>query len=159
MKEKKNEFWVVSASPEYGSVYLMFNHKPQLVSWYRMKFGAITTYDAWYSRHGHCVLSERSEAKFDHLNNYSEPVKVRLVRTTDGNPDLYVQRYRDCLFINSSTERFWYAVKRAKGFLRFFSKWKWVESVRVPHFARISNKLFPEITENDGIVEMIIEKI
>lgn len=139
----ENKFWVVK-SLRYEE-YMMYNKVPYVENFAR--------FIDWFSVHDHCFLSKATAERFSDIKSSSAPVAVKLVRTDSDTPDFYVQRYRDCLFINDRLITT--LVPRKRKFLGY----KWVEVEEVPHGYRISNKLFPEITEADGPVKFNIEKI
>ena len=155
---KENIFYVVKSTCLDWENYLLFNsvpHKQRFVSEYYDYYNN----EIWSARHGKCYFAKRSNYKFQDLTYDSEPIKVKLVRCNDDNdiPDFYIQRCGENFFITNKKERVWKAVKN-DGFFKFFKKWKWVEFEQVPHICRISNKLFPEITEEMGVVEMMIKR-
>lgn len=139
----ENKFWLVK-SLRYEE-YMLYNKVP------RVEYSGVFT--DWYSIHGRCGLSKATAERFSDIKSSSAPVAVRLVRTDSDTPDFYVQRYRDCLFIS---ERLYTTLVPRK---RKFFGYKWIETEEVPHCYRISNKLFPEITEESGIVKFNIERL
>jgi len=141
----ENKFWLVKSLEERSRSYEMFNGVPHRVLYSDIKF--------WTARHGHCYLGEQSLGKVTDITSETEPVQVKLVQTDNDIPDFYVQRYGDCLFINYRTEKYYKPCKRK------LIGWKHIEVERVPHIYQISNKLFPEITEESGIVKFNIERI
>ena len=62
----------------------------------------------------------------------------------NNNPDLLIQRIKSNLFISVETVKY---IKRGK------------EVIELRYPTRISNKLFPGITEKDGIIGVKIEVI
>ena len=148
----ENKFWVVKSLSERSNEYELFNSIPSRYAYKELKY--------WGARHSHCYLGKQTYEKFADVDRSTEPVEVRLVPTDSETPDIYVQRYRDCLFINNRLERY-YSPRRRTLFGRKFKilGWKYVECERVPHIYRISNKLFPEITEECGPVKFNIERI
>ena len=154
----ENVFWVVKDTRKDMNDYFMFNSLPWKYTW---KSQYVDYYDdkVWTATHGKHYLGEGVAEKFKDIDHNSAPVKVKLVLTDDKNPDLYMQRYKDSLFIRTHTEKYWHAVQNTNRFLRIIKKYKWVEAERVPHAYRISNKLFPEVTEEMGIVGVNIVRI
>ena len=73
------------------------------------------------------------------------PVEVKLI-ICNTEPDMYIQRYKDCLFINSRLETYYIGGDRHR------------KVTEVPHSFRISNKLFPDVTEESGIVGVKIAR-
>ena len=167
MKTKENIFYIVKSTSKFAPEYYLFNGMPRKISvenlWYRNKDnyhdGKI-----WSSNHSYYPLyGKEYEEKFKDIDHNTEPVPVRLVPTDSETPDLYVQRYKDCLFINTSLVTY-VTYRRSEHWLkRYFPifDFGWDRNVRnsVPHNYMISNKLFPEITEKSGIVKMNIERI
>jgi hypothetical protein len=102
----------------------------------------------WGSVYGMCYPKiNRDEIKYD-----TEPIPVRLV-LTDENPDLYIQRVSENLYIGE-LETFEKYYKHLIGMLFRVKK-----ITQVKHVFRISPKLFPEITEKDGYRGVKIETI
>lgn len=139
----ENKFWLVKSLRH--EEYELYNKVPHV------EYSGVFT--DWYSTHDHCYLSKTTAERFSDIKSSSAPVAVRLVRTDSDTPDFYVQRYLDCLFINNRLDKVLVPRKR-----KFFG-YKWVEVEEVPHVYRISNKLFPEITEKSGIVKFNIERL
>lgn len=122
----KNLFWLVRSIS--GNELILYSRKPYLMQLTKGNF-------CWFSVYSECYpgikVAERME-----IDNKT-PIMVRL-EICSHEPDMYIQRYKDCLFINSHTQTYYIG-----------SKGKVTE---VPHVFRISNKLFPDITEKSGIV-------
>ena len=141
----ENKFWITKSLSERSSEYEIHNSIPSRCSYKELKY--------WSGRHSHSYLGQQSMEKVSDITRETEPVPVRLVHTDSETPDFYVQRYKDCLFINNRLEKYFSPRKR-----KLFG-WKYVEMERVPHIYMISNKLFPEITVESGIVKFNIERI
>ena len=156
---KENCFWVVkSTDKERPNLYMMFNSLPWKCVW-KSQFCDYYDDKVWTATHTKHYLGDNSVEKFKDIDHNTAPVKVRLVITQDKNPDLYMQRYHDCLFLANHLEYYWHAVKEDNKFKKIFRKHKWVKASRVPHVKMISNKLFPEVTEETGVVKINIERI
>ena len=132
-----NIFWLVLSTDKGCNRPILFSREPHQ--------HPETTYREWYddgwkwiSWHG-TYYPPKDGVKYATPNKY-KPIKVKL-ELCDDNPDMYIQRYKDCLFISS-----------------FISSYRWGGDgftklhYEVPHSYRISNKLFPEVTEKSGIV-------
>ena len=155
---KENVFWVVKSTLKAGKErWILFNGTPVKIP-HRSTHCSYHENKIWTSSHGFCYLKEEIQ-KFNDIGYDSEPLKVRLEITQDENPDLYMQRYGSCLFISNHVERYWHAVKEDNKIKKIFRKYKWIEDSRVPHVKMISNKLFPEITEETGVVKINIVRI
>ena len=154
---RENKFWIVNARVQSDKdVWSLFNGKPALCDsylsgWKDKKF--------WSSRHDHLTLYGINS--FKDIGPDTEPVPVRLVLADElSRPDVYVQREKDNLYLHWRLETFKHYVRRFKSrWMPWFWNYREVEVTRVPHDFRISNKLFPEITEESGIVGMDIERI
>ena len=93
----------------------------------------------WISVYGMCYLKiNRDEIKYN-----TEPTPVRLVLTNE-NPDIYIQRVGENLYIGE-LETFEKYSKHLIGMLFRVKK-----ITQVKHVFRISPKLFPEVTEKNG---------
>lgn len=147
MKFWTNSFWLTRGLSDRTVVYELHNHIPHR---YRDE---ITGLKYWVSKGYHCFLGKQSIEKFLDITSDTEPIHVQLVPTDSKTPDFYVQRYNDCLFIGNRLETH-FSPKRRKLF-----GWKYIKEQRVAHNYMISNKLFPEITEESGIVKFNIERI
>ena len=93
----------------------------------------------WRSVYGMCYPKiNRDEIKYN-----TDPVPVRLVLTKE-NPDMYIQRVGENLYIYDRLE----TVEKCHSILWL---WYWTEKIQqVPHHFRISPKLFPKIKERDS---------
>ena len=131
----RNLFYLVRSTEKVSNSCLILcnrkPHKDKVWDKYADKY-----YDGldWRSVYGMCYPKiDRDEIKYD-----TEPIPVRLV-LTDENPDIYIQRVGENLYI---------------GELETFEKYRVLFGVKkitqVKHVFRISPKLFPEITEKDG---------
>ena len=158
----KNIFYVVRDTSKHFIHYYLFNGIPYKAdmsrcdAWYEKNY-----YDGkiWVSSHGCCSLKDNAYADFNDVDHNTKPVPVRLVITDSDTPDMYIQRCGECLYISDRLESYYTAVPRRNWFLRLFSKFEWVKRTRVFHHHMISNKLFPEVTEESGIVGVNIERI
>lgn len=133
----KNEFWLVMDTR--CNQPLLFARKPYKISAPNTEY-AWCYKDGfyWFSRYGEYYpsLNVMDRLQFGHKT----PIKVKLVICDDENPDLYIQRWKDCLFFSGRIERLWICGDKDR------------EVIRVSHNLRLSNKLFPDITEESGIV-------
>ena len=139
----KNIFWLVMSTR--GKEAILFARKPYKDTWISKEY--IKDYkDAfrWFSIHGEYYPHNRvlERIPVDHLT----PVKVKLIICGE-NPDLWIQRYKDCLFVNSHLETYYIGGNRNR------------KVTQVYHNFRLSNKLFPDVTEESGIVGVKIVKI
>lgn len=144
----KNLFWL--ARDRRGSKYLILYHrKPTLrdyfVANYRHEFVDGKWWESFHETH-HLHTKSILE-RFSDIDYDTEPVPVKLIlmgiKCWDGveeKPDMYIQRYRDCLFIYTNYYESWIGGDKKR------------KCLNVPHNMRISNKLFPDITEESGIV-------
>ena len=156
---KENKFWIVNARVQGNdNVWKIYNGKPSLYEISYGSFGFLKDNKYWYSIHDSLTLCG---VTFPDIGPDTEPVPVRLVLTDElSRPDLFIQREKDNLYMHWRTETFKHYVRRLKSrWVPWFWNYKEVEVTRVPHDFRISNKLFPEITEESGIVGMDIERI
>lgn len=156
---KENCFWVVKSTDKNIDKWLLFNSHPWKCTWRSSLYRDYYDDKVWTATHTMHYLGDNAVEKFKDVDHNTEPVKVRLVITQDKNPDLYMQRYHECLFLANHLEHYWHAVKEENKFKKIFRKYKWVENSRVPHVRMISNKLFPEVTEETGVVKINIERI
>lgn len=127
----KNLFWLVKS--RRTNELILFSRKPYLMQMpkeYQYKEDC-----CWFSVYSEChpniKVAERMEIDDE------TPIMVRL-EICNYEPDMYIQRYKDCLFINSHTQTYYIGGKE--------------KVTEVPHVFRISNKLFPDVTEESGIV-------
>lgn len=161
-KEKENVFYVVRSTRVWGKDYMLFNSKP-----YKLDLSTMFRQDyvdgkMWTAAHGYCYLRDDVGEKFSDITCLSEPIPVKLVRhkkESNTEPDLYVERVGDNLFIDNRLDGSYRAVPETNRFLKLFRKWRWVESKRTRRCYRISNKLFKDITYDDGVIGMDIERI
>ena len=151
----ENIFWVVK-STEGIDKYLLFNSKPNKIKWH--SFLKDKDEELWVARHSHLPLSKESAEKFKDIQG-EDMAKVSLIITEDENPDLFIQRYKECLFIANHLEPYWHLVKEDNKLKKIFRKHKWVRDTRVPHFHMISNKLFHNVTEETGVVKINVVRI
>lgn len=139
----RNLFWLV-LSTEGAGIVSLFARKPNKEKIPNDEYRKYYTEDfRWGSNHSvyHPNGSVRNRLPVDKL----VPTKVRLVICND-NPDLYMQRYKDCLFVNSHLVTYYIGGDRNR------------KVTQVPHTFRLSNKLFPDVTEESGIVGLKIVK-
>lgn len=135
-RKYKNLFWL-TRSTSISMELILYNRKP-----YREKLPLDYEYakfyhdsSRWFSIHDQSYPRESTMKRFSWIT-YNDLVPVELVIDND-NPDMLIQRRGNNLFISSGT------VKYIKG-------GKEVVDLRYP--SRISSKLFPEVTEESGIV-------
>lgn len=123
----KNIFWLVKS--RRTNELILFSRKPHL-----MEFHCSGDLQ-WFSVYSKCYPNIKVAKRIE-IDNKT-PIMVKLA-ICDNEPDMYIQRYKDCLFINSHLHTFYIGGRR--------------EVTEVPHVFRISNKLFPDVTEKSGIV-------
>lgn len=127
----KNIFWLVKS--RRTNELILFSRKPCLMQ-VPKEFHCNGDLQ-WFSVYSECYpnmkVAERMEI------DDKTPIMVKLV-ICDNEPDMYIQRYKDCLFINRHTQTYYIGGKE--------------KVTEVPHAFRISNKLFPDVTEESGIV-------
>ena len=128
----KNIFWLVMS--KRGPYPILYSRKPYLVYFNE-------NHEYWFSVHSECYPNINTAKRLQ--VDSKTPVPVKLIICND-NPDMYIQRYKDCLFIKSRLETYYRGVQKV---------------TEVPHGFRISNKLFPDVTEESGIVGVKIVKI
>ena len=141
-RKGKNVFWLVLSTDKYFHHPLLFSGMPHRYPLYNY----LEDYDEgwrWISWQHSVYYPKTYSLEGVSVDKYT-PIRVKL-EICDKEPDMYIQRWKDCLFINSRTEMYY-----THG---IFGKKK---HVQVPHDFRISNKLFPEITEKSGIVGVVI---
>lgn len=163
MKNDKNIFYLVrdtilAKNPDY----VIFNGMPMLYEVYSEGWYKDNCYKGswWYSSHGECYLNRDKCKKFSDVK--FEPITVRLRPCAEGEePDLYIQRVADNLYISSHKISVTRARPRTGSKFKslLLGKYEFSEEEEVPHNNRISNKLFPEVTDESGIVGVIIERI
>ena len=145
----ENIFWLVRGTEiVYRPELMVYNKKPKKIKYFLPEYQH--EYDGglfWHSYHGYVCLNDRYDKRFSDITRYDDPVAVTLVIDNE-NPDFYIQRYKDCLFISN----------RKSTCIRF-KNGKDVREEYVAHDNRISNKLFPDITEDSGIVGVRLERI
>lgn len=149
---------MLSSKPDY----ILFNSEPHLYEingngWYKDH-----SYNGsrWYSAHGDCYLNRDKCGKFSDVK--FEPVMVRLRVCNDGEePDMFIQRVADNLFISSRKMSVTRSRPRTGSKFKslLLGKYKFSEEEEVPHINRISNNLFPDVTEESGIVGVVIERM
>lgn len=161
-KDKETFYLVRDTLLVKDPYYILFNNEPSLYEilgegWYKEN-----SYKGsrWYSAHGDCYLNRDKGKRFSDVK--FEPVMVRLRLCAEGEePDLFIQRVADNLFISCTTITVgrWKQRKGGKFKAMILGKYKFVRAEEVPHVNRISNKLFPEVTEENGITGVMIERI
>jgi len=122
----KNLFWLVRSIRT--NELILYSRKPYLMQLPKGNF-------YWFSVYSECYPSIKVAERME-IDNKT-PIMVRL-EICNHEPDMYIQRYKDCLFINSHTQTYYIGCKE--------------KVTEVPHVFRISNKLFPDVTEKSGIV-------
>ena len=122
----KNIFWLVKS--RRTNELILFSRKPYLM---QMSNGDIQ----WFSVYSECYPNVKVAKRME-VDDKS-PIMVKLV-ICNHEPDMYIQRYKDCLFISSHIHTYYIGGK--------------IKATEVPHIFRISNKLFPDVTEERGIV-------
>lgn len=127
----KNIFWLVKN--RRTNELILFSRKPYLM--HVPKEFHCNEDLQWFSVYSECYPNVKV-AKRMRVDDET-PIMVKLA-ICDNEPDMYIQRYKDCLFINSHLLTYYIGGKR--------------EVTKVPHSFRISNKLFPDVTEESGIV-------
>lgn len=137
---EKNLFWLVRSTLIDSKQLLLYNRKPYKIdiSYYKYDYEYCDNLK-WFSVHDKTYLKNNAINKFNITNN--DIISTKLI-IDNNNPDLFIQRRKDNLFISNDT-------------VDFISKEK---ITRLRHPSRISPKLFPEITEESGIVGVRIEK-
>lgn len=138
----RNIFWLVRSTRT--NELLLFSRKPVVEKapekWkdcYKNEVYWSSSYSEYYPNN---QVGER--IRVDHII----PIPVKLIICND-NPDMYIQRCKDCLFICSRLETCYIGGNRDR------------KVTRVPHSQRISNRLFLDVTEESGIVGIKIIKI
>lgn len=138
----KNLFWLVKSTKIGSNLLELYNKKPYKVD-YSCSDIADYYYDKslWHSCHG---VSYPDVKLLDRFSiTYDDIVLVELVIDND-NPDMFIQRKGDNLFISNDKVRI----------IKWF--FKIITELKCP--SRISPKLFPEITEESGIIGVRIER-
>jgi hypothetical protein len=139
---KKNLFWLVRSTLIGSTQLMLYNRKPykldisydpELSNYYKDKL-------VWFSVHGESYLNKNAIGKFPITQDESIPVKLIIDK---DNPDLLIQRIKNNLFISDGTVEY---IERGK------------EVIKLRYPSRISSKLFPEITEESGIVGVRINE-
>lgn len=145
----KNLFWIVRETfKAYRPELIIFNKKPTLIDDSIPEHADIyQSGKFWYSIHGSIFMDDKFDKRFSDITWYSDPIPVKLIIVSD-NPDFYIQRYKDCLFID-----------RRISTCICFRNGKYVNKKYVKHEFRISNKLFPDITEESGIIGVKVQRI
>ncbi len=147
----KNLFWVVRETTKVCEPDLIvFNKKPTLIDVNYIAPEYADFYQdgkSWYSNHGSLFMDNKRDKRFSDITWNSDPIPVKLIIVSD-NPDFYIQRYKDCLFID-----------RRISICICFRNGKYVNEKYVEHNFRISNKLFPNITEESGIIGVKVQRI
>jgi len=139
----KNLFWLVRSTRTNGLI--LFSRKPvveKAPEKWKDRYENGVYWSSFYSEYflNNHQVGERIQV--DHII----PIPVKLIICND-NPDMYIQRCKDCLFICSHLETYYIGGNRNR------------KVTRVPHSQRISNKLFLDVTEESGIIGIRIIKI
>lgn len=144
----KNLFWLVRHTLRGSRSLILYNREPQKLDWSRSEYAdEYNEKFIWISSHDQSYLGAKSYSKFSDVT-WRKPIKVRLVLSHDSDPDMYIQRVGENLFIDCM--------------IMEYSKWggnDYYKVKEIKHCFRISNKLFPEVTEKMGIVSVKIERI
>ena len=154
---KNGTFWLAKTPYIGATEYVLYNREPYKTElWYPSR---IKYYDdmCWWSLHGSVYLGKHSYEKFKDVD-HNTAIPVRLVPSKSETPDVYVQRYFDCLFIDNHLTTCRVAKPREKKSLLGY-RYDWVDETGVRHCHMISNKLFPAITMETGYVGMDIERL
>lgn len=146
-RKGKNLFWLTRSTRKGSKILILFNREPYKEDWSFCEY-ADDYYDKkiWFSCHGESYpRKETCLTKFLDIT-HEKAIPVKLVIDTEGEPDLFIQRVRDNLFIGPDI-------------FKVYCGSKMIEKFRISHHSRISNKLFPEITDETEIVGVRIERI
>jgi hypothetical protein len=135
----KNLFWLVKNTIIGSRELILYNRKP-----YKEKLPPDDKYaehyhdkSRWYSLHDQSYPGKSTIERFSWIGP-NDIIPVELVIDND-NPDMLIQRKKDNLFISSGTTKYIKMVSRE-------------EIIELRYPSRISPKLFPEVTEESGIV-------
>lgn len=145
---KRNLFWLVKSTLVGSKQLILYNRKPYKIDISYSRY-AINYYDKleWFSGHSESYVNSESHNK-DLIDKFpithNDLIPVRLVKC-DSNPNLFIKRKNGNLFMSNGT----IVVIRGTG----------EEILELQAPSRISPKLFPEVTEESGIVGVIIEVI
>ena len=148
-RSSKNLFWLARDRRKGVKCLILFNRKPSLHNYFSPQYADDYIDGKWWETwNGYYHLNDKEVMnRFSDIDYDTEPVPVKLIlagiKCWDGVnevPDLYIQRYRDCLFIGKKYYRSWIGGNKKR------------ECINIPHAARISNKLFPDVTEESGIL-------
>lgn len=148
-RSSKNLFWLARDRRKGVKCLILFHRKPSLHTYFSEQWRDDYVDGKWWeSWHDYYHLDGKEVMdRFSDIDYDTEPVPVKLIlagiKCWDGVnevPDLYIQRYRDCLFIGKKYYRSWIGGNKKR------------ECINIPHAVRISNKLFPDLTEESGIV-------
>lgn len=150
----KNLFYLTLSRRIQCHVPLLFRTKPYLEDLGNWEY-ADDYIDGkiWESFHSYHFPKGNLKERFPELS-YKDVIPVKLIlmgtKCWDGveeKPDLYIQRVRDNLYIDNH----YYTSYIGGNYDR--------KCLSVAHGTRISNKLFPDVTEESGIVGVKIVKI
>ena len=140
----KNLFWLVKSTYKCNESPILFSRKPHLVNWPYHQY-EYEEQNIWMASHEEYFPKQNILERIPEAKNGPVPVKLIIGGCFGENkPDMYIQRYNDNLFISTHTETVYLGGIDGE------------KVVRVPHLFRISNKLFPDVTEESGIVGVII---
>jgi hypothetical protein len=140
---EKNLFWLTRSTLIGSRELRLYNRKP-----YKLDYSYAETseyyYDKvrWFSCHDVSFPRENLGDRFPGIDhNFLIPIELTI---DNENPDMLIQRKKDNLFIASST------IEVIKG------TGEEIQELRYP--SRISPKLFPEVTEESGIIGVRINE-
>lgn len=145
----RNLFWVARDRHKGSKCLIVYTRKPTLYNYFSEQWRDDYVDGKWWETWDNYFHVPRLNLRepFSDIEYDTEPVPVKLilmgVKCWDGveeKPDMYIQRYRDCLFIDINYYESWIGGNKKR------------KCLNVPHNMRISNKLFPDITEESGIV-------
>lgn len=141
-RSEKNLFWLVRSTLIGSQQLELYNRKPYKIDYsYSEISKRYHDGSVWSSYHGMSYPKKDLIDRFPDIDHNSL-IPVKLVINRD-NPDMLIQRIKSNLFISEGTVKY---IKRGKE----------VMELRCP--TRISPKLFPEITEESGIIGVRIDK-
>ena len=128
-RKSKNLFWLVWRR---NGFLVLYSRKPYIYN------------GDWFSLSSECYPN--CEVAKNINVGFLTPVPVKLIICAT-DPDMYIQRYKDCLFISRYVQTAYIGGRPDKMIKE------------VPHGFRISSKLFPDVTEESGIVGVKIVNI
>lgn len=133
----KNLFWLVKSTSIGSRELILYNRKPYKEMLPHDYIYAKNYHDEsrWWSSHSENYPNNETIERFPGIT-HNDLIPVELIIDND-NPDMLIQRKKDNLFISSGTTKY---IKGGR------------EVVELRYPTRISPKLFPEVTEESGIV-------